>query len=160
MKVLQVHNVQTLRGGADEVIERERRLLEAHGHEVEQYLFRTSDVVESRVAAAGMAFWNRRASAEVRESVARFRPDVAHVHTPFPVLSPSILRTLDRLDVPVVETLHLHRMVCIAGTLQRDGRPCTECVGKRVTWPGVRHRCYHDSLVGSGSWPARWPCTT
>ena len=31
--------------------------------------------------------------------------------------------------MPVVQTLHNYRLVCLGGLLMRDGRPCEDCVG-------------------------------
>ena len=31
--------------------------------------------------------------------------------------------------MPVVQTLHNYRLVCLGGLLRRDGRPCEDCVG-------------------------------
>ena len=36
----------------------------------------------------------------------------------------------------------------MAATCVRDGSICEDCVGKRVKWPAVVHRCYHDSMFG------------
>ena len=149
MKILQIHNVQLAKGGADNVIERERQLLLERGHEVEQFFVHTQDALKSRWQAAIKAIWNREACRNLRKAIADNRPDIAHVHTPFPILSPAIFRQLHGMGLPTIETLHSHRMVCIAAILQREGKPCQACVGHRFPTPAIRHRCYHGSLAGS-----------
>jgi glycosyltransferase involved in cell wall biosynthesis len=47
-------------------------------------------------------------------------------------------------------TVHNYRLVCANALLLRDGRPCRDCVG-RSPWPGVRHRCYRDSIAASAA---------
>ena len=83
--------------------------------------------------------------------VESFRPDVAHVHTPFPLVSPAVFRATHAAGVPTVATVHSFRLACIAATCVRDEHICEDCVGKRLKWPAVAHRCYHDSLAGSAA---------
>lgn len=150
VKILQIHNVQTHRGGADAVIDREADLLRSRGHEVVQWFIETQkELSKSKVGAAFKAIWNREACRSISRLVAAECPDVAHVHTPFPLLSPAVFRKLHQLKIPTVVTLHSHRMVCVNALLQRNGQPCEDCVGHKVPWPAIRHRCYHNSLVGS-----------
>jgi glycosyltransferase involved in cell wall biosynthesis len=152
MRVLQVHNRHSARGGADEVLEQEAALLEASGDVVDQFLFGPADEVSGRgVNKAISAVWNRTACAELGEHIDRFDPDVVHVHTPFPLLSPAVFRTCTRRGRPAVTTVHSYRYSCIAGTCLRDQRPCEDCVGKTVKLDGLRHRCYHGSAAASAA---------
>lgn len=151
-RVLQLHNHHAARGGAMEVLAEERRALTAAGYTVEQVTVPAlQDLKLSPLAAGVKAVWNRQAAAAVTQAVHRFRPDVVHVHTPFPVMSPSVIRAASRLGVPTVATLHSFRYSCIAATCLRQGEICEDCVGKRLKWPGVVHRCYHDSALGSAA---------
>jgi glycosyltransferase involved in cell wall biosynthesis len=44
----------------------------------------------------------------------------------------------------VVQTLHNFRLLCPGALLLRDGRACTDCLGK-LPLPAVRHACYRGS---------------
>lgn len=149
LRILQIHNVQSAAGGADRVIELEKELLEAHGNIVEQYFVDTKSVAKSKLRAGMKALWNRESNRALIERLSSFRPDIAHVHTPFPVLSPSVFHATHSMGVPTVETLHSHRMICVNALFQRNGKTCEECVGKKFPTPAIRHRCYHNSLIGS-----------
>ena len=152
MRVLQLHNHHADKGGAMEVLAHERTLLQEGGHEVEQFtLAPTEQLHLSPLRAGAKAVWNREAAAEVKRRIAAFSPDVVHVHTPFPLMSPAVFRAARALGVPTVTTVHSYRYSCIAATCWRDGHPCEDCVGKRLKLPGVRHRCYHNSLGASGA---------
>jgi glycosyltransferase involved in cell wall biosynthesis len=152
MRVLQLHNHHASLGGAMEVVEHERALLTAAGHEVRQYtLPPAQEMGLSAVRAGAKAVWNREAATETTRRIHRFRPDVVHVHTPFPLMSPSVFRAAKRAGVPTLVTLHSFRFSCVGATCHRDGRICEDCVGRRVKWPGVQHRCYHDSAFGSAA---------
>jgi len=135
-----------------EVLAHERTLLETAGHLVEEYtLPATEDLGLSGMRAAVKAVWNRDACARVDDLIMRTAPDVVHVHTPFPLMSPAVFRTAHLREIPTVTTLHSYRWSCIVGTCFRDGAVCEECVGSRVKLPGVIHRCYHDSVAASAA---------
>jgi glycosyltransferase involved in cell wall biosynthesis len=52
------------------------------------------------------------------------------------------------MGVPVVHTLHNYRTICAASTLLRNGVVCEDCL-TRGLFQAVRHRCYHNSALGS-----------
>ena len=149
MRILQAHNRHATRGGADVVMDQDWGLLSGAGHEVRQ-LF-TEAAQDAGARSALKSVWNLDTVRRVEEAVAEFRPDVLHVHTPFPLMSPTVFRAAHRLGVPTVATMHSFRYTCIAGTLRRDGVICEDCVGRKVKVPAVRHRCYHDSTAASAS---------
>lgn len=152
MRILQLHNDHQSLGGAPQVMEHEAELLREAGHSVAQYRLRPAEELGlSPLRAAAKAVWNVEATRDVAHEIAEFRPDVVHVHTPFPLMSPAVFRTAAARGVPAVTTLHSYRYSCIAATCFRDGHICEDCVGKRLKLPGVRHRCYHDSAGGSAA---------
>jgi glycosyltransferase involved in cell wall biosynthesis len=60
------------------------------------------------------------------------------------MLSPAAIEAAAE-GATVVGTLHNYRMMCLPGTLLRDGSICEVCVG-RVPWRGVAYRCYRGSV--------------
>ncbi|MGB3794969.1 MAG: glycosyltransferase family 4 protein, partial [Alteraurantiacibacter sp.] len=150
--VLQMHNHHAALGGAMEVLADEALLLESGGHVVEQLTLPAAEQLQLNPLQAGArAVWNLPITRELNEMITRFTPDVVHVHTPFPLMSPAVFRTASKAGIPTVTTLHSYRYSCIAATCLRAGSICEDCVGKVVKWPGVRHRCYHDSLGASAA---------
>lgn len=152
MRVLQLHNHHRAKGGAMEVLANERRLLTDAGHQVSDYsLPAVEESGLSELQAGAKAVWNVQAARDVRASIRTFRPDVVHVHTPFPIMSPSVFRAARAAGVPAVATLHSYRYSCVAATCVRDGSICEDCVGTRLKLPGIRHACYHDSRRASAA---------
>jgi glycosyltransferase involved in cell wall biosynthesis len=84
----------------------------------------------------------------VRAEIAAFDPDVVHVHNFWPRVTPSMYFECRRAGIPVVQSLHNYRILCVSDFLLRDGRPCELCVGKSQ-WNGARHRCDRGSLSRS-----------
>ena len=152
MRVLIVHNRYQQRGGEDAVVASEGKLLAAHGLDVET-LEESNDAIQGLKgkidASASVLFGAQNSTARVRAKLAQFRPDVVHVHNWFPTVSPSIFWYCKRAGIPVVNTLHNYRLLCVNATLFRDGRVCEDCVGSRFRAAGVIHKCYRDSRVGS-----------
>jgi glycosyltransferase involved in cell wall biosynthesis len=77
------------------------------------------------------------------EQLRAFQPDIVHVHNLFPNYSRAWVHSWDG---PLVVTLHNFRPVCAAGTLFRDGSPCSECVDFG-SHRSVVNRCYRGSAL-------------
>ncbi len=153
MKILIVHNHYQSGGGEDEVFRREKQLLVSAGHDVVEYT-RHNDEIErygllKTASLAGRTVWAFDSHREVSKLLKRESPVVAHFHNTFPLISPSAYYACAEAGVPVVQTLHNPRLICPAGTLYRDGRPCDDCAGRLFPWPAVRHGCYQESRVRS-----------
>jgi glycosyltransferase involved in cell wall biosynthesis len=146
VRILQLHNHHASLGGAMEVLAHEGQILQAAGHDVEQYTLPAAETLGLPAWRAGAkAVWNVEAAKDVSSRIAAFHPDVVHVHTPFPLMSPSVFRAAYSAGVPAVTTLHSYRYSCVVGTCVRDGKICEDCVGSKLKLPGIKHACYHDS---------------
>ena len=67
--------------------------------------------VRQRVEVAASALYNRRAGAAARALLAKFRPDVVHLHDLYPQLSVAPVLAAARLGVPIVQTLHNYELM-------------------------------------------------
>jgi glycosyltransferase involved in cell wall biosynthesis len=152
VKILLVHNFYQQTGGEDLVVTDEARLLESRGHEIVRYTAHNDDVGSlSKLSLGRRTIWNHQAYRELRGVIARERPHIVHVHNTLPLLSPSVYYAAAAQRVPVVQTLHNYRLMCPAALCFRDGHVCTECVGKSVPLPAVRHACYRGSRSASAA---------
>jgi len=150
MRILFVHCRYQQRGGEDAVVDSEIALLRGAGHVVETYERHNRDVAQTgRPGLAVQTVWSRATSAEIRRLVEQFRPDVAHIHNTFPLISPSVYSALHACGVPVVQTLHNFRWLCPQAMFLRDGRVCEDCLG-RTPWPALAHGCYRGSRLQTG----------
>jgi len=155
LRILLVHERYRQYGGEDAVFDAQSELLAGAGHVVERLEVDNDEIdpetgVRGRLALAAATVWSRDGIRRVTAAARAFRPDVVHIHNTFPLLSPAIYGPVRALGPAVVQTLHNYRLVCPSAVLFRDGHPCEECVGRIVAWPGVVHRCYRDSALGSG----------
>ena len=110
--------------------------------------FRAFRVFRSSLSLFVRTIWNRTTYREITVLIREHRPDVVHCHNTFPLISPSVYWAAAKQGVPVVQTLHNYRLVCINPYLYRNGRICEDCLG-RSPLRGVIHRCYRGSFAAS-----------
>lgn len=152
MKVLLVHNYYQQPGGEDEVFATEGRLLEERGHQVFRYVEDNDRIGRlSRRELLQDTIWSRTARDDIRRLIRQVRPDVAHFHNTFPLISPAAYWAAQSAGVPVVQTLHNYRLLCPNAQFFRDGHACVDCLGKAIPWPGVLHACYRESRPASAA---------
>jgi glycosyltransferase involved in cell wall biosynthesis len=151
MRIIVAHNRYKYVGGEDSVLRSEVEMLRDAGHVVQLFEAdnRAINGALAKISAAGSLFHSSESSRKMSELVQTFQPDILHIHNWFPLLSPSIIKAASERGVPVIQTLHNFRMLCVNGTMYRDGQICHDCLGKRFSLKGVAHRCYSNSRVGS-----------
>ncbi len=131
------------------VVDAEIELLRSHGDEVVLYRRDNSDInAMSKPALAFNTLWSKRTIHDLDKLITEFRPDIIHAHNTWPLISPSLYWAAERAGVPVVQTLHNFRMMCMNGVFLREGKVCEDCMGK-VPWRGVVRKCYRGSTVQS-----------
>lgn len=146
MTVLIAHNYYQQPGGEDQVFVNEAELLESRGHRVIRYEEHNSRIGNGDVAGAAVgAVWRAKSARSLTELVRRHKPDVAHFHNTFPLISPAAHYAVQREGVPVVQTLHNYRLLCPNATFFRDGAVCEECLERQSLLPAIAHGCYRGS---------------
>lgn len=139
--------------GENTIVDSEIAQLTAAGVEVLPFI-RSSDEIPSMSKAAKALLpispiWAPRAQQDLSRLLTEHRPDVLHLHNPYPLISPWVVRTAHKHGVPVVQTVHNYRQVCSSGIYFRDGVICQDCKGRALGIPAIKHRCYRDSAAQS-----------
>ena len=160
MKALLVHNYyqSSSPSGEDAVFEAEKKLLgrrskgsedkvkiityERYNDEINRFSFLKTSLLPFKT------MWSRETCQDLRHLIKKEKPDIAHFHNIFYLISPSAYYVCKEMNIPVVQTLHNFRMYCVNGLLMRDGRVCEECVGN-LPWRGMVHGCYRNSRLYS-----------
>jgi glycosyltransferase involved in cell wall biosynthesis len=154
MKVLLVHNRYQQRGGEDAVVDAEACMLARRGIDVQRF-DADNDGIQGALMKIRTSANQFAGSTDMRHRIAgalhEFRPDIVHVHNWFPTISASVFRQCRSAGVPVVHTLHNYRLLCVGATLYRDGRVCEDCIGNPLRAPGIVHKCYRESALGSAA---------
>lgn len=104
--------------------------------------------VLQKLSMAGKVIYSAEARQKLDKLLARFHPDVAHVHCIYHHISPSILPLLKQRGIPVVMTAHDLKLCCPAYKMLNRGGICEKCKGGNLL-NVVTNRCLRDSLVVS-----------
>lgn len=154
MKILAIHNFHRKgsASGDDQVFKSETALLEAHGNTVIRYTvsndeFDNSGLFGKIKQTMGM-LWSFKNYKAVQQLIKKENPDIVHIHTFFPLLSPSILYAAKRCGVNVVATLHDTRFVCPCATSLRGTELCNEC-GDGKYFRMCKYGCFKGSKLQS-----------
>jgi glycosyltransferase involved in cell wall biosynthesis len=142
------------RGGEDSVFETEISQLRASGatvevFEMDNHILSNLDLAH-KIRAGFETVWSSNAQKTLRALLLSFRPDVAHFHNTFPMMSPSVYRECKTHGVAVVQTLHNFRLLCAGAMFLRDGKICEDCIDGRY-FNGVMHSCYRGSISASAA---------
>jgi glycosyltransferase involved in cell wall biosynthesis len=87
----------------------------------------------------------------LRELFRERRPQIAHFHNTFPLMSPAAYYAARAENVVVVQTLHNFRLACVNALLFRNGEVCEACLGKAIAWPGIARKCYRNNRAASAA---------
>lgn len=154
MKIVVAHNMHRAgsSSGDDLVFAKETDLLTKHGHTIIRYsinndLFDKAHILKKAIYTLGM-FFSIKNYLEMNKLLKNEKPDIMHVHTLFPLLSPSVLIAAKMNQVPVVATLHDTRLACPSATSLREGKICSLCTdGKYLRM--IKYNCFKKSKVMS-----------
>ena len=146
-----VHSYYRVKGGECESFEAEAEGLVAAGVEV-KILSRDSKQLSTleKVSLPISQITSRAARSLVVDALDEFKPDVLHVHNTFPLFPREVHELAFARGVPVIQSLHNYRFICVGALLMRDGVPCEECIGTNGT-SGVRYGCYNGSKLQSAA---------
>ncbi len=123
--VLSVHNFYRQAGGEDKVFASEAALLERNGHAVIRHEEHNARIgAGNLLATARDTIWSKRSYEELRSVTRAHRPQVAHFHNTFPLISPAAYYAVQGEGVPVVQSLHNYRLLCLGANFLRQGRRC------------------------------------
>lgn len=166
MKILLANKFYYPRGGGDIYMIELEKLLKENGHEIaifsmnhplnleteySKYFPKEIDV-ENKKSLSLIRFLIRPfGSFEVRRNFTRllkkFKPDVIHLNNIHTQLSPIIAQIAHKRGIPVVWTLHDHKLLCPRYDCTRDGKPCELCFYSKIN--SVRYKCMKNSLMAS-----------
>lgn len=128
----------------------EAALLRNRGIEVITYTQHNDDLLTDNgiLSKALNAVWSKKNYDDLRRLIEKEKPDIAHLHNIWYLISPSAYYACKDSGVPVVQTLHNFRMFCANGLLLRAGRVCEDCIGK-LPWRGAAYGCFRNSRLYS-----------
>lgn len=154
MKILAIHNFHRKgsASGDDQVFKSETAMLESYGNIVVRYTvsndeFDSASLIGKVLSTIGM-LWSFKHYNAVKQLIKNEKPDIVHIHTFFPLLSPSILYAAKRSGAKVVVTLHDTRFICPCSTSLRGTKLCNDC-GDGHYLRMCKYGCFKKSRIQS-----------
>ncbi|MDQ6471028.1 glycosyltransferase family 4 protein [Flavobacterium sp. LHD-80] len=144
MKILIIHSHYLLRGGEDAVVDQEALLLKQL-HEVEILHFQNKRGLKGGLQFLG-SLWNVFSAKKVKRKILEFQPDVVHVHNWHFASGPLIFRTINRLKIPVIHTIHNYRLLCPSAILLHKDYLFTDSLSQSFPWKAIVNRVYRSSF--------------
>jgi glycosyltransferase involved in cell wall biosynthesis len=153
VRILIAHSLYRRPGGEDRYIRQQIDLL-ASRHDVHVFTKQNRDLSASTRTAARMIF-SPQMQAEVGETIERYRPEVIHLHNPYPALGPAIHLSARKHRVPLVQTVHNLRLRCPNGFMFTEGQVCRRCE-KGMYVHSILHRCFETRKQAAAYASALW----
>lgn len=153
MKILIIHNHYLEKGGEDQAVSLEAKLLEEHGHKV--IIYEKSNANIDRLPFFKKLFFalfelnfSKLVYKEIKEIIKTEKPDIAHIHNIFIHITPSVYRALIEEHIPTVQSFHNYKFFCIKGTFFNKGEVCEKCKNKKH-FNAVIRKCWKNSFLPS-----------
>lgn len=152
MRVLIMHNAgdSALPSGELAVARAEAEALREKGVSVHLHVINNDKVrrlFSFNTLIAGLnIFWSYASFRRTKKLIEKYKPDIVHFHGVLPLLTPSAFHACKKKGIPVVQTLHNFRWVCVEGGLFKNNRYCEICL-KSTGWQGVFYGCSRGSRL-------------
>lgn len=152
MRLLLVHNFSRDFNGEDAFFNSLADLLRKKNEIVSIYT-KNNNSINRRVSTYLSLAKNISYSSDTYRDIARLvkyaKPDIAHIHNIYPLISPSVYYALNDNSVPMVQTIHNYRLLCPGIYLYKKGMVCTQCIGKKFKHYSVLNGCYRRNILSS-----------
>ncbi len=142
MRILVIHNDYGKFSGEEHVVESLSHLLKDNSYEVVHFSRSSAELYQTRsgkIRAFFSGIYSFSSKKAMRRLLVEYKPDIAHVHNLFPLISPSVLGECRKAGVPVVMTVHNYRLICPNGLFMTNGRICKKCCSGREYWCILRN---------------------
>ncbi|MDE0316727.1 MAG: glycosyltransferase family 4 protein [Candidatus Poribacteria bacterium] len=161
LTILNVSQNHYIRGGSDRYFFTMAELLQKHGHNVipftaanpknehsewEQYFPRAADFEKPKPIDLLRFLYSRDAVKSIQKLLDNTAVDIAHFHIYYGKLTASILGSLKKAGIPLIQTLHEYKLTCPVYSHLSNDVICEACEGKHF-WRALPKRCNRGSLA-------------
>jgi len=164
VKILYVNKFHYLKGGSEKYYFELAELMKERGHEVaffsmkdekniktgcKEYFVDEFDLNTGSKLKALDVIYSKENFKKMKEALEDFKPDIVHVNNFQRQLSASIIKAINKKNIPIVFTAHDVQAVCPAITMMDiDGNVCENCMhGKYANC--IKKRCNKGSTLKS-----------
>ena len=156
MRILQLNKFFYLRGGSSRYFFEVSKLLAHKGHKVGFFSMldeKNNKSNWSKYFASPFShrtldrlFYSYEVNHKLSKLLDEFPADIAHLHTIYHQLSPSLLLELKKRNIPVIQTVHDYHLISLNYNLFHNGKIC-EITKQNLFYKGVVHKCRNNSYL-------------
>ena len=161
LTILNISQNHYVRGGSDRYFFTMAEILQKHGHNVipftaaneknepsqwDQYFPRAADFENPGPMDLFRFLYSRDAVKSIQRLLSKQNVDIAHFHIYYGKLTASILGSLKKAGIPLIQTLHEYKLTCPVYSHLSNDEICEACEGKHF-WRAIPKRCNRGSLA-------------
>jgi glycosyltransferase involved in cell wall biosynthesis len=166
MRILLSNKFYYLRGGVDIFTIELERLLKERGHKVAVFSMQhslnletgyseyfpgeidlTRVKVKNLISTVIRPFGSKEVRKKFNKLLEDFNPEIVHLNNIHSQLSPILMLQAKRHNIPVVWTLHDHKLLCPRYDCMRDNNPCELCFYNKINV--LKYRCMKNNFFAS-----------
>lgn len=147
MKILYIHNEYAQPSGEEHAAKEIVSLLQEHGHDVRLFVRSSAEInnnILGKIRALIAGIYNPCSAIKLDKLLKEYKPNVVQVQNLYPLISPSIFKTIRKRGIPIVMRCPNYRLFCPSGlSLNPNGEVCERC------WEGNEINCIKFNCLGS-----------
>lgn len=167
MRILFVNKYNYVKGGSETYLFGLKDKLEKEGHETAIFSMKDTknfpsdysddfvDAVDyensnllSKVKNGFNLIYSFEAKSKIEDVIKDFNPDVVHLNLIYHQITPSIINTINKLNIPMVFVVHDYKIICPNYKMYNDEKLCNKCIGGNFI-SCTTNKCHKDSYVDS-----------
>ena len=171
MKILFVNTYHSVGGGDRTYMFNMAELLKKNGHQIaffamnnknniyspwEKYFIdeinfldiNKKKTIKGSIEVLARSVYSLTAKKLIEKLIIDFYPDIVWLQTIHNHISPSIIHTLKKYNIPIIWTLHTYTAICVNSTFTREGKICEVCKPNRF-YKSIFRRCKKGSILAS-----------
>jgi glycosyltransferase involved in cell wall biosynthesis len=163
LKILYVNKFHYLKGGSEKYYFELAELMKEKGHKVaffsmenekniktedKEYFVKEIDLDTGSKLKALDVIYSKENEKRMTEALEDFKPDIVHINNFQRQLSASIIKAINKKNIPIVFTAHDMQAICPASAMLYKGKICEECIQKGYK-ACLEKKCIKDSKLKS-----------
>lgn len=167
MRILFVNKYNYIKGGSETYLFGLKDKLEKEGHETAIFSMKdtknfssdySDDFVNaidyentsmlSKVKNGFNLIYSFEAKSKIENVIKDFNPDVVHLNLIYHQITPSIIKTINKLNIPIVFVVHDYKIICPNYKMFNDNKVCNKCIGGNFI-SCTTNKCHKDSYIDS-----------
>ncbi len=149
MRVLFVNEYTAMRGGVDTVVNYQMDGLKKLGINTEIYSINHKEILSTTKISVLKYLVNSFQFRKFNNYIKEFKPDIIHLHNIYPLWGIPFWTKINNTNIKIVQHIHNYYPFCLNSFFYSNGKICTECFSQNSWFPGIRKRCYNNSLSNS-----------